>query len=186
MGRVIYSLNVSLDGYAADADGGLGWANVDDELHQWFNDRTREAGVFAYGTRMYELMAAYWPRADTDPEATPVMREFARIWTPMPKVVFSSTLDEVDWNSRLVRDSAPEEVGRLREQTDGDVAVGGPTLAASLIRAGLIDEYRLLVHPVILGAGLPFFPDLEQPIGLRNVDEHEFASGVVYMGYAAG
>ena len=185
MGRVIYSLNVSLDGYAADADGGLGWADVDDELHQWFNDRTREASLAAYGRRMYELMAGYWPHAEMDPDATPVMRDFARIWTPMPKAVFSSTLDHVDWNSRLVRGNAIDEVARLRRDTGDEIGIGGPTLAASLIRAGLVDEYRLLVHPVVLGAGLPFFPDLERPIGLRQIDEHHFASGVVYLGYAA-
>ena len=185
MGRVIYSMNVSLDGYAADPDGGLGWANVDDEVHAWFNGYAEEAGAFVYGRRMYELMSAYWPTGDEDPQATPVTRDFARIWRPKPKIIFSTTLGHVDWNARLTHANPRDELARLRDEFDGDLGIGGPTLAASFIREGLVEEYRLVVHPVILGAGLPFFPNLERPIGLRLVDERRFESGVIYLGYAA-
>lgn len=185
MGKLIYSMNVSLDGYVETPRHSLEWANVDEELHGWFNDRAREVDASIYGRRMYELMAGYWPTAESDASATPAMLEFARIWKPMPKVVFSSTLSTVDWNSRLVRGPVEDELARLRTEFDGDFDVGGPTLASAFIRRGLVDEYRLLVHPVILGEGTPFFPELESPIRLRLTKTHTFDSGVMYLGYAA-
>jgi dihydrofolate reductase len=184
MGKLIYSLNVSLDGYAATADGGLEWAIVDDELHTWFNDQARGLAASLYGRRMYELMAGYWPTAEADPAATDIERDFARIWNATPKIVFSSTLAAVDGNSRLAQGDVAEELARLRTEFDGDIDVGGPTLASAFIRRGLVDEFRLLVHPVILGGGLPFFPQLDQPIPLRQIAQHAFASGVLYTGYA--
>ncbi len=184
MGKLIYSLNVSADGFAAAPDGGLGWADVDEELHGWFNDQARELAATLYGRRLYELMAGYWPTAESDPSSSEVERDFARIWSATPKVVFSRTLESVEWNSRLVRGDVGQELAQLRREFDGDMDVGGPTLAAEFIRRGLVDEYRLLVHPVILGAGLPFFPQLDAPIPLRQVDHHTFRSGVTYLAFA--
>jgi len=185
MGRLIYTFNVSLDGYVETPDRSLDWANVDDELHSWFNDRARELDASLYGRRLYELMAAYWPNAESDPDATGTMREFGRIWLATPKVVFSKTLDSVDWNSRLARGDVGEELERLKEEFHGDMEVGGPTLASEFIRRGLVDEYGLVIHPVVLGAGRPFFPGLDSRIGLRQIETHRFESGVVYIGYAA-
>jgi dihydrofolate reductase len=185
MGKLIYSMNVSLDGYVETPEHSLDWANVDEELHSWFNDRAREVDASLYGRRMYELMAGYWPTAETDPSATPAMREFARIWNPMPKIVFSSTLTTVDWNSRLVRGDVGAELARLRTEFDGDLDVSGATLAAEFIRRGLVEEYQLLVHPVVLGAGTPFFPELDSPIPLRLTETRTFESGVTYLGYTA-
>lgn len=185
MGKLIYSLNVSLDGYVETPDHSLDWASVDDELHTWFNDRSRETDAFLYGRGLYETMAAYWPTAASDPAATDVMLDFARIWNEKPKVVFSSTLATVEGNSRLVRGDVGEELARLRTEFDGELDVGGPTLASAFIRRGLVDEYRLVVHPVILGAGTPFFPKLETPIRLRQTDTRTFDSGVIYLAYAA-
>jgi len=185
MGRVIYSMNVSLDGYVATRDGGLDWGVIDEEIHSWWADRMREADAVVWGRRVYELMVAYWPTAESDPAATPAMLEFARITNPMPKIVFSTTLTEVTWNGRLVQGDVGDVLARVREEFAGDLLLGGPTLAAQLVRSGLVDEYRLVVHPVIVGGGLPFFPDLDRPIGLRPIEEHHFESGVVYLGYAA-
>jgi dihydrofolate reductase len=185
MGRLIYALNVSLDGFVETPDHSLDWTTVDDELHTWFNERMRELDASLYGRRLYELMAGYWPTAESDPSATGPMREFARIWLDTPKIVFSSTLPGVEWNSRLVRGDPEEELRRLRAEFEGDFEIGGPTLAASFIRRGLVDEYQLLVHPVVLGAGTPFFPTLDAPIRLRLKETHRFASGVVYLGYTA-
>jgi dihydrofolate reductase len=112
------------------------------------------------------------------------MLEFAGIWKDTPKIVFSRTLERVEWNSRLVHDDPVQEVVRLKAQPGFDMDVGGPTLAATLMRAGLIDEYRLFVQPVILGAGTPFFPPLEERIGLKLVETRTFGSGVVYLRYA--
>jgi len=183
MGRLIYCMNVSLDGYVADREGGLGWADVDEELHTWFNDFAREATAFVNGRRLYELMAAYWPTAASDPLATPAMLDFARIWVDKPKFVVSSTLTEAAWNSRLVSGDVGAELARLRAELDGDIDLGGPTLAAECIRLGLVDEYRLLVHPVVIGGGTPFFPALDTPIRLRQIESQRFDSGVVYLGF---
>jgi len=183
MGKLIYSLNVSLDGFVETPDHSLAWANVDDELHTWFNDQARGLAASLYGRRMYELMSAYWPNALSDPDATEPMRDFARIWAATPRIVFSSSLHSVDFNSRLVRGDVGAELERARAEFDGDVDVGGATLAASFIRRGLVDEYRLLVHPVVLGAGTRFFPEVESPIPLRRTATKRFGSGVVYVGY---
>jgi dihydrofolate reductase len=156
---------------------------VDEELHAFFNDEARAMSAFLYGRRLYEVMTAYWPTAETDASATPAMLEFARIWKDTPKIVFSRTLERVEWNSRLVRDDAAAEVARLKAQPGFDMDVGGPTIASTLMRSGLIDEYRLFVQPVILGAGTPFFPSLDDRIGLTLVETRTFGSGVVYLRY---
>ncbi len=185
MGKLIYSMNVSLDGYVETPDHGLEWALIDKELHTWFNDQARATDASLYGRRLYEVMAAYWPRAESDPSATDYMLDFARIWNEKPKIVFSKTLERVDWNSRLVTGDIEEELRSLEAEFAGDLDVGGPTLASAFIERGLVDEYRLLIHPVILGRGTPFFPALESPIGLRLIETHTFGSGVVYLGFAA-
>jgi dihydrofolate reductase len=184
MGRVIYSFSVSLDGFVNSPQHTLDWALIDEEIHAWFNDRAREAAAFVYGRRLYETMASYWPHAENDWTATPQMREFARIWNPMPKLVFSHTLEQVDWNSRLLRTDPAEEVEQLKDKVDGDLDIGGPTLAAALIRRNLIDEYRLVVHPVILGGGTPFFPQLDAPIPLELSETRTFGSGAVLLTYS--
>src|SRR4249919_1241540 len=113
MGKVVYAMNVSLDGFVETPDHSLDWANVDEELHHWWNDQARQLDASLYGRRMYELMAGYWPTASSDPMATPAMLEFAGIWSDLPKIVFSSSLDAVAWNSRLVRDDPGDELGRI-------------------------------------------------------------------------
>ncbi len=183
MGKLIYLMNVSLDGYVETPARGLEWTNVDEELHTWFNDQAREADAFLYGRRLYEVMAAYWPTAEADPAATPATLDFARIWNEKPKVVFSTTIASVEGNSRLVRGDVVDELAHLRTEFDGDLEVGGPTLASAFIRHGLVDEYRLVVHPTILGAGPPFFPKLETPIRLHLSDLRTFDSGATYLGY---
>ena len=142
MGRLIESMSVSLDGFVETPTRSLDWVLVDEELRAVINDEGRAMGAFLYGRRMYQLMAGYWPTAEADPSATPTMREFARIWRDRPKVVFSRTLEAVAWNSRLVRDDAALEVVRLKARSDLDMDAGGPTLAATLMGAGLIDEVR--------------------------------------------
>jgi dihydrofolate reductase len=183
MGKLIYSLNVSLDGFIETPDHSLDWAVVDDEVHSWFNDQARALDATLYGRRMYELMADYWPTGDTDPAATDAMREFARIWKPMPKIVFSRSLDRVDHNARLVQGDVGPVLAELRREFPGDIDVGGPNLAGQFVRRGLVDEYRLVVHPVVLGAGTPFWPDLDAPLRLRLVESRSFASGAELRSY---
>jgi len=183
MRRVVYSMGVSLDGFVEGPNGELDWSAPDEELHRFWNEQTRQIETSLYGRRMYELMAGFWPTADADPSAPDHIAEFARLWREMPKVVFSRTLERVDWNSRLVRGDAGEEVARLKAGPGGDMDVGGATLAATLIRQELVDEFRLVVHPVVLGAGTPFFPAPVDPIGLRLLETRRFGSGVVYLRY---
>jgi dihydrofolate reductase len=184
MGRLIYLMNVSLDGFVETPDHSLDWSRVDDEVHAWFNEETRAADAFLYGRRLYEVMTAYWPFAADDPNATPVMLEFGRFWNATPKLVFSRTLTSVDWNSRLIHEPPVEALAAIQAEFPGDVSVGGPTLAAEFVRGDLIDEYRMVVHPVVLGAGTPYFPVLDQQLDLELIDTRRFASGVVYLGYA--
>jgi len=183
MGRLVYSMSVSLDGFVETHSRSLDWVLIDEELHSLFNEEARAMTAFLYGRRMYQLMVDYWPTAETDPSATPAMIEFARIWKDKPKIVFSRTLERVEWNSRLVSDDAAEEVARLKAQPGFDMDVGGPTAASTFMRLGLIDEYRLFVHPVILGAGTPFFTALDDRIGLKLLETRTFRSGVVYLRY---
>lgn len=182
MGRLIYTLNVSADGFVETTDKGLDWSKVDDELHRWFNEREASLDALLYGRGMYETMT-YWKTAGSDPALTETEREYARIWNQTPLFVFSSSLASVDDTSRLVRGGIDEEYPPLRREFSGDIGVGGATLAASFIRMGLVDEYQLLVHPVAIGAGTPFFPPLATALDLRLVDMHRFTSGVVYLAY---
>jgi len=183
MGKLIYCMNTSADGFIETPDRDIGWTNVDDELHAWFNDQTRGLQAALYGRRMYEVMAGYWPTAEEDPEATDVMRDFARIWKPMPKVVFSTTLESVDHNARLVRGDVREVWSELRREFDGDIDVSGADLAGQFVRAGLVDEYQVMVHPAVLGTGTPFWPKLDSPLRLRLLGTHIFESGVVLNSY---
>ena len=184
MGKLIYLLNVSVDGFVETTDRSLDWSVVDEESHQWFADRARGIAVSIYGRRLWEVMSAYWPTSDSDPNATPATREFGAIWRATPKVVFSSTLSgPLGSNARLASSDPATELARIRAETDGDIELGGPTTAAEFIRRDLVDEYGLVVHPVVLGSGTPFFPPDAGRLPLRLVATHRFASGVVYLGY---
>ncbi|MBH0780445.1 dihydrofolate reductase family protein [Nocardia bovistercoris] len=177
MRKLIYGFGVSVDGYVNDRDGNIDWTSPDDELHQFHNDRYRDLEVSLHGRRLYELMAEYWPHVAED--APPIEREFAELWTNKPKVVFSRTLTEVGWNSRLVGANAVEEVRRLKAEGDGVMEVGGANLAASLIPHGIIDEYQVFVSPVVLGGGTPMFPQLDKHIRLRLVETRHFETAVM-------
>jgi dihydrofolate reductase len=151
-------ISVSLDGLIEGPNREIDWHMVDDELHQHFNDQLRDAGAFLDGRVTDELMAGVWPTADADPAASLIVVEFARIWRAMPKIVYSRTLERAPWNATVVRDVIPEDVMELKARAGGDLFVGGADLAATFMRQGLIDEYRIYVHPVVLGAGKPLFP----------------------------
>ena len=182
MRKLIYSMTVSLDGFIAGPGGEIDWSPPDEELHRFHNERTRELGAQLCGRRLYEVMA-YWETFDEKPPAPDYELEFARIWNALPKVVFSKTLEKVAGNARLVRDDAAEEVAKLKEQPGKDLAVGGAGLASTLMKAGLIDEYRLFVSPVVLGGGTPYFPALDERIDLELVETRTFGSRVVYVRY---
>jgi dihydrofolate reductase len=182
MRRVIFSMGVSLDGFIAGPDGEIDWGAPDEELHRFHNEQTRELGVHLCGRRLYETMV-YWETADQDPSVRDVSREFAGIWQALPKIVFSTTLESVEGNARLATDGVAEEIGRLKAQPGKDIAVGGAGLAASCTKLGLIDEYRLFVSPVVLGAGTPFFPGLDERIQLELLETRTFGGRVEYLRY---
>ncbi|MER5730633.1 dihydrofolate reductase family protein [Streptomyces sp. NPDC002138] len=183
MRRVTYSMGVSLDGYIVGPDGGFNWTAPDEEVLRFVTDEFRGVGVHLLGRRLYETML-YWETADQDPSLDDAMREWAALWKPLPKVVFSTTLSEVRGRARLASGGLAEEIERLRaEPGAGDIAIGGATLAAEAAELGLIDEYRARVYPVLVGGGVPFFPRRERRVDLELVETRTFASSVVCLRY---
>jgi dihydrofolate reductase len=182
MGKLIYSMGVSLDGFIAGPDGEIDWSAPDEELHRFHNQQARETGAHLYGRRLYEVMTP-WETVDEKSSVPEYELEFARIWKDTLKIVFSKTLEKVEGNARLVRDSAAEEVAKLKAQPGKHLAVGGAGLASTFMKLGLIDEYRLFVSPVVLGGGTPYFPALDERINLELVETRTFGSRVVYVRY---
>lgn len=155
-GHIFYGFAVSVDGYIANAQGDIGLPVPEEALHRHFNEMQERTALNLYGRSMYEVMR-YWDAPP--PESPAVEQEFARAWQATPKVVFSATLESVGPNARLVKDRADVErtVRRLKAETEGQIEVNGAALAASLIRLGLVDEFRMYVMPVVLGGGKPYF-----------------------------
>jgi dihydrofolate reductase len=182
MARLTYSAIMSLDGYIADQSGNFDWAAPSEEVHAFVNDLERPVGTYLYGRRMYEVML-FWETADTLAEAPPVVQDYTRIWQAADKIVFSTTLDAVSSvRTRRERTFDPAMIRELKDSSERDISIGGPTLAASAISAGLVDEYQLFVVPILIGGGTRAFPDeFRQPLEL--VAERRFASGVAYLNY---
>ncbi len=178
---LIYSAIVSLDGYTTDAEGTFDWSEPDEEVHAFLNDRERPVGTYLYGRRMYEVMR-YWE--DVDPAGqSAAARDYAGIWRSADKIVYSTSLAEASTARTVLERSFDPDVVRTLKRS-GDVGIGGPTLAAHAIRAGLVDEYQLFVTPVIVGGGTPALP-LGTRACLDLADERRFAGGVVYLRYRA-
>ena len=180
MRSVTYSMSASLDGYIVGPDGGFDWSVPDPEVFQLALDEIQQVGVHLLGRKLYETML-YWetvdPRTLDDAE-----REWIKLWNPLPKVVFSTTLSEVQGNSRLATGGVAEEIERLRaEPGDGEIAIGGATLAAEVAALDLIDEYRVRVYPVLVGGGIPLFAQQERHVDLELLESRTFDSGVVSL-----
>ncbi|MFE1915452.1 dihydrofolate reductase family protein [Streptomyces anandii] len=183
MRSVTYSMSVSLDGYIVGPDGGFDWTAPDEEVFRFWTEDVRQLGVHLLGRRLYETML-YWETADRDPSLDAPTLEFAALWKALPKVVFSTTLREVEGNTRLASGGLAEEIGRLRaEPGEGDIAIGGAALAAEAAALGLIDEYQVMVHPVLVGGGTPFFPRHERRVDLELVETRTFSSRFVHLRY---
>ncbi|MBM4829336.1 dihydrofolate reductase family protein [Actinospica acidiphila] len=181
MRDVTYAMGISLDGYITGPDGGLDWSAPDPEVFRFWIDETRKLGVHLLGRRLYETML-YWETAADDPSLGDAEREWTEVWNPLPKVVFSRTLTEVRGNARLATGSVAEEIARLRKEPGaGGIAIGGATLAAEAAAADLIDEYRTVVHPVLVGGGTRYFPHDEHRVHLDLVETRVLASQTVYM-----
>lgn len=180
MGKLIYSMLGSLDGYYEDADGRFDWAEPDDEVHAFANDLARPIGTYLYGRRMYETMS-FWETAPVEDQ--PVFRDFATIWRTADKVVYSRSLPETSTaRTRIERVFDPDAIRRRKQSSTADLAISGGDLAAHAIRAGLVDEYQLLLFPVLVGGGKRTLPEgVRAPLEL--LDERRFGNGAVYLHY---
>lgn len=183
MARLTYSVICSLDGYTVDAHGDFDWCAPDEEVHAFVNDLERDVGTYLYGRRMYDVMR-YWQTVGPDDESA-VARDFAEIWRAADKVVFSRTLAQADTpRTRVERELDLDAVRRLVDAADGDVSVGGPTIAAPLVRAGRVDDFHQLLAPVVVGGGTRALPD-DVRLDLELVSERRFASGFVHLHHRA-
>ena len=182
MGALICAGITSLDGYIADERGDFSWGRPDPELHSFVNELERPVGTYLYGRRMYEVMR-FWQTADTEHELPDAEAEYAAIWKDTDKVVYSSTLTEVETpRTRLERAFDADAVRRMKQEAERDLSVSGPHLAEHAFRAGLVDEVHLFVHPVAVGGGTALLPSgIRLDLELR--DERRFATGVVYLRY---
>jgi dihydrofolate reductase len=181
MGKLFYSMIVSLDGYIEDPNGGIEFSAPDDDLHRMANEQAREASAFLFGRRLYEVMEEPWTTAASRDDLPEVEAEFARIYLETPRIVFSDSLESVAEGVQLVRSrDAVARVTRLKQETEGHLDLGGAGLAASLL--DLIDEFRLYVMPVVVGGGKPYFAE-GRKLRLRLAEHRAFASGTMYLRY---
>jgi len=187
-GRFVYWMNVSLDlriERAPGEQGGGDWMRIGEPLHREFNARASALALGVEGRVIYETMEAFWPAARTDGSLPDFMREYGEIWTSMPKILVSTTRTTADYNTRIVGgDDAIAQLAAIREQTHGDIGVGGATLATGLLRAGLLDELLLFTHPAILGEGRPLFDDNHAQVTLDLLEHDVFDEGVTMHRYA--
>jgi dihydrofolate reductase len=182
MAKLIYPTISSLDGYVADESGKFDWAKPDEEVHTFVNDLERPAGTHLYGRRLYEVLVA-WETMHERPDQPQVILDFAEIWQAADKIVYSRTLETVSSaKTRIEREFDPEAIRELKATSERDLLIGGPELAAEAIRAGLVDEYHLVVAPVVVGGGKRALPDGVR-VDLELLDERRFASGFVYLRY---
>jgi dihydrofolate reductase len=182
MAKLIYSAITSLDGYVADDDGNFDWAVPDEEVHTFINDLERPVGTYLYGRRMYETMVG-WETDRTLADQSPVMRDFAQIWQAADKIVYSTTLEAVSSaRTRIERAFHPEAVRLMKARVGRDIIVGGPDLAAQAIKAGLVDEWHLVVAPAVVGGGKRSLPSNVR-LELELLDERRFHNGMVHLLY---
>jgi dihydrofolate reductase len=179
MPKLIYSAIASLDGYVADDHGKWDWSVPSADVHAFVNDVSRPIGTWLLGRRMYDVLVAWETMDDEAPE----MRDFAEIWRGADKIVYSRTLETVSSKrTRIEREFDPDAVRRLKDESERDLSVSGPELAAQAFRAGLVDEVLLFLSPIIVGAGNAALPDGVR-VPLELLDERRFGNGVVYLGY---
>ncbi|QUQ71256.1 dihydrofolate reductase family protein [Kutzneria sp. CA-103260] len=183
MRKIVFSLSTSLDGFFEGPDREIDWSLADDELLAHMNDQFRDASAFLTGRITHELMAAAWSGVADDPDATPLMADFASIWVPKPKYVFSRTVDHAECNATVKREVVVEEIRELQRQPGGDMVVGGPDLARTFRDLDLIDEYWIYVHPVLIGRGHPMFQPTDARSSLTLADTRSFGNGVVRLRY---
>ena len=183
MSKLIYAINVSLDGYMEDERGSLEWSISDDVSYAFWTEFLRPMGTYLYGRRLYESMV-YWETASVNKGNLPgETLEFAKIWRAAEKIVYSQTLQSVSSaRTRIEHEFSPDAVLKLKESSKADITIGGPKLAGQAMSEGLIDELHLLVHPIILGGGKRALPE-DLQVNLELIGEHRFESGIVHLHY---
>lgn len=181
--KLIYSLQMSLDGYIEDASGSIAFTHPDREVHTYINGLETRIDTHIYGRRLYEMMNDFWPTAGDDPEAPPEIVEYARIWNDLDKLVFSRSLATVGARARLATGDIATELALLRAAPGKDISVGGANLAAQFIARDLVDEYWVIVYPVLIGGGKSMFPSFDKPLELKLFDHRIFSSGVSALLY---
>jgi dihydrofolate reductase len=185
VGKLIYTVIASLDGYIEDRDGKFEWAAPDEEVHRFVNDLERPVGTHLYGRRMYETMV-FWESPPDLAERPPFVRDFAQIWQTADKIVYSKTLQATSSaRTRIERAFDPDAIRQLKATAAHDLTVGGAELAAQAIEAGLVDEYHLFLVPVLVGGGKRSLPD-DVRVNLDLLDERRFRNGTVYLHYRTG
>lgn len=183
MRKIIYSMQMSLDGYIEDASGSIGFTNPDRELHEYFNALEAQSDTHIYGRRLYKIMNDFWPTAADNPDATSEIIAYAQIWNALEKVVFSRTLKSVEGRARLAETDVATEVAKLKKAPGKNIIVGGATLAQSFIELDLIDEFQVIVYPTLLGSGKPMFRTIANKVDLNLVKSRSFTSGVISLIY---
>ena len=179
MANLIYTAIMSVDGYVADEEGNFDWAEPDEEVHAFVNDLERPIGTYLYGRRLYEVMVAW----ETITDEQPFIRDYAEIWRAADKIVYSRSLETVpSERTRIERSFDADAVRQMKASADRDISIGGPTLAAQAIRAGLVDEIRLFLAPAVVGGGTRGLPD-DVRSKLELLDERRFDNGTVYLSY---
>ena len=182
MANVVYGVLASLDGYVADESGNFDWAAPAEDVHRFVNQLERSIGTYLYGRRLYEVMAV-WQDLPNDEHPSDVVQEYADIWRSADKVVYSTTLTSVTTpRTRLERDFDPQAVRAMADGLDRDVSVGGATLAAHALRAGIVDDVHLFVVPVVVGGGTSAWPPNAR-LTLELMDQDRFADGTVHLHY---
>lgn len=183
MGKIVMMMGLSLDGFFEGPNRELDWHQVDEEVHARFNHDLAQAGAFIDGRVTWEGMMEFWPEADQDPENPPVIREFAAIWRNANKYVVSTTLQEAGWGTKILREVVPKEIRAIADGLDGDLMLGGGQLSRTFIELDLVDQYLIILQPVVLGRGNRFFGEVDRQTPLRLVDNHTFSNGVVQLRY---
>jgi dihydrofolate reductase len=182
MAKLIYFIPMSLDGFIAGETDSMDWSAPSEEIMAFINDRHRPIGTYLYGRKNYETMMD-WETPGVIPGLTPAMMDFGRIWQAADKVVYSKSLETVSTaKTHLEREFEPQAVRDLKARLPHDISVSGPNLAAQAIRAGLVDEYQMLVVPFLLGGGKRVLPS-NVGIKLDLLDERRFGNGWVYLRY---
>jgi dihydrofolate reductase len=183
--KIIVWMQMTLDGYTAGPNGEFDWPTMRGELHEYVVDSLRGAGAFCYGRHVYDMMASYWPTADEDPASTKPQIDYARIWKPMPKLVFSTTLHTTEWSTTVIDHVDETEVKEVAGRAEGDVYLfGGAGIVSEFARKDLVDEYQIFLHPIVLGAGTPLFPALPERQPMSLVETRQFDDSVVSLRYS--